>query len=102
MESSLPGLDDLATRLRDSAAPAWAKGFHNARGHQDWDYAQYVVVVAIGDVLIDALVETGGACTILDFEYAKSLGLPVQEQTCSKFGATSLIPPHRRNRGAAC
>lgn len=80
--------DELALRLRDRAMPAWATeaGLVNARGRMTWDHSQYIAAVAIGDYVIDMLVDTGGACSIMDVAYARSLGLPVRPQTKGEFG----------------
>jgi hypothetical protein len=52
-------------------------------------------MVALGDVLIDALVDTGGACSIMDIQYARSLGLPIRLQTAAEFG--KFVVPGRSN-----
>lgn len=36
--------------------------------------------------MIDMLVDTGGACSIMDMGYARRLGLPVKAQTAGEFG----------------
>ena len=73
--------DELSYRLKDRSAPAWAKHLRNARGLIGWDHAQYIALVAIQDTLIEGLMDTGGACSIMDLDFATQLGLNVKTQT---------------------
>lgn len=78
--------EELALRLKDRSAPAWAKHMRNARGQIGWDHAQYIALVAIQENLVEALMDTGGACTIMDLDFAQKMGLPVRVQTQAEFG----------------
>lgn len=78
--------DELQMRLKDRSAPAWAKGLTNARGLLTWDDAQYIALVGVQGTLLEALMDTGGACTIMDMAFAKRLGLPVKEQRQAEYG----------------
>ena len=57
-------------RLKDRSAPAWAKHLRNARGLIGWDHAQYIALVGIQETLIEGLMDTGGACSIMDLDFA--------------------------------
>lgn len=73
---AVPEGDELSLRLKDRSAPAWAKHLLNARGRLTWDSSQYIAQVGLGGKLLDCLVDTGGACTIMDYGLARQLGLP--------------------------
>ena len=84
--STPAGAEELLLRLKDRSAPAWAKGLRNARGLVTYDDAQYIALVGVKDTLVEGLMDTGGACTIMDMEFAHRLQLPVREQRQAEFG----------------
>ena len=80
------GAGELLLRLKDRSAPSWAKGLRNARGLVTYDDAQYIALVGVQDTLLEGLMDTGGACTIMDMEFARRLQLPVKEQSQAEYG----------------
>ena len=44
-----------------------------------WDSNQYIALVGIEDRLCESLVDTGGACTLMDMGMAGQLGLAYKE-----------------------
>lgn len=59
--------------------PNWApSGAKNGRGQMKISPAHYSALVMIGDALTEAIVDTGGARTMLDASLAKELGLKVE------------------------
>lgn len=86
VDVSISSKDELAQRLKDRSAPAWAQHMRNARGLISWDHAQYIALVGIQDTLVEALMDTGGACSIMDLDFAQRMGLNVRVQTQAEFG----------------
>ncbi len=83
--------EELQLRLKDRSSPEWARRFTNARGLVRYDSAQYMVLVGVQGVLLEALVDTGGACSIMDLEFAKRLRLQVVLETTGEYG-TFIVP----------
>jgi hypothetical protein len=67
---------ELADRIRDRSLPEWASGTLNCRGLVGWDSNQYIACVSIEDKLVEALLDTGGCCSLMDLGMAKKLRLP--------------------------
>lgn len=59
--------------------PDWAKpGARNCRGMLPISRSHYTALVAIDDKFCEAIVDTGGAKTMIDHESAKALGLNIE------------------------
>lgn len=59
--------------------PSWAKsGARNGRGMLPISRSHYIALVAINEGFCEAIVDTGGARSMIDYESAKSLGLDVE------------------------
>jgi hypothetical protein len=59
--------------------PVWApKGAKNGRGLLPISRSHYIALVAIGGGFCEAIVDTGGARSMIDYESAKALGLDVE------------------------
>ena len=81
---------EIERRLKDSSAPAWATNARNCRGLISWDSAQYIGLLVIQDCLIEALFDTGAACTIMDLGTAKKLGMELLKADNQDFGCFSV------------
>ena len=84
------GAEEVELRLKDRSAPNWAKALRNARGLIAYDDAQYIALIGLKGTLIEGLMDTGGACTIMDMEFARRLGFAVVEQRNAEFGLFSV------------
>ena len=62
--------------MKDRSLPDWAKGMLNCRGLVPWDSSQYIACVGIEDKLCEALLDTGGCCSLMDIGMATKLKLP--------------------------
>ncbi len=80
----------MELRLKDRSAPDWAKGLRNARGLVAYDDAQYIAHIGVQGTLIEGLMDTGGACTIMDMAFARKLGFAVKEQRQAEYGLFSV------------
>lgn len=59
--------------------PEWApKGARNKRGLLPISRSHYIALVAIGGGFCEAIVDTGGARSMLDYDTAVALGLEVE------------------------
>jgi hypothetical protein len=85
---------ELADRIKDRSLPDWASGMLNCRGLVGWDSNQYIACVGIEDKLVEALLDTGGCCSLMDLGMAKKLKLPFQEQRNAEWGMFTV--PGRR------
>jgi hypothetical protein len=70
---------ELSDRLKDRSAPDWASSMLNCRGMVAWDSNQYIACVGIEDKLVEALLDTGGCCSLMDMGMARRLKLPYVE-----------------------
>ena len=82
--------EGLASRLRDCSAPRWAKEARNCRGLMQWDSSQFVCLARMGESLVEGILDTGAACTIMDIDMAKRIGLPVVEEARAEFGSFTV------------
>ena len=69
--------EELSQRLKDSSAPEWAKDARNCRGMMQWDSTQYICVTQVNGCLVEGILDTGAAATIMDMGMAMDLGLKV-------------------------
>ena len=59
----------------------------NFRGCLGWDSSQFITLVGVaGKCLSEALVDTGGSCSIMDLALARRMGLPVTMAQSTEFG----------------
>ena len=77
---------ELADRIKDRSLPGWAADMLNCRGLVGWDSNQYMACVGVEDRLVEALLDTGGCCSLMDIGMAKKLQLPFQEQRSAEWG----------------
>ena len=55
--------------------PKWAsKGAHNGRGKVVTTVDQYVALVEVENTVMEAIVDTGGARSLIDYASARALG----------------------------
>lgn len=69
--------------------PAWApSGARNGRGLLPISRAHYTALLAINGAFCEAIVDTGGARSMIDYETAKALGLDIELADANKsFGS---------------
>ena len=72
-------ITELSDRLKDRSDPDWASRMLNCRGMVAWDSNQYLACVGIEDKLVEALLDTGGCCSLMDVGMARRLKLPYEE-----------------------
>ena len=58
----------------------------NCRGLLKWTPDQYVLVVQVGDTVVEAIGDTGGSKSLIDVELAKQMGLHMLEAPNGEFG----------------
>ena len=66
---------EVSRCVKDRALPAWASDHRNCRGMMSWDGGQYVAVVGIERRGTEAILDTGGANSLMDMGMADRLGL---------------------------
>jgi hypothetical protein len=81
----------------DKELPSWApKDCLNARGTGDVSAAHYTSLCRIGNGVIEAMLDTGGARSMIDLQTAEMLGLEVERTTSTKyfgcFYSASAVP----------
>lgn len=64
---------------RPLVLPEWAEGLDNKLGYLPLSPFHFIVTVAIGGVVTDAIVDSGGARSLVDSRSARLLGLNWQE-----------------------
>ena len=72
-----------ATRVR--CLPAWAGKRRNLLGLVPFSRCHYFGVVAINDSVIEALLDTGGAKSLVDVDTAEQMGLEVKQGEAGYF-----------------
>lgn len=77
---------EVARRVKDRALPRWAADHRNCRGMMSWDSGQYVSVVGLEGRGTEAILDTGGANSLMDMGMARRLGLTFLEDTRGEFG----------------
>ena len=57
--------------------PEWAKSLdlRDKRGTLPWDTDQYIALVGLGDVCMEACLDTGGGRSMMDLDTCRSLGI---------------------------
>lgn len=73
----------METRSRE--LPAWAGGKRNMLGIVPFSRCHYYGVVAINDVVVEAIMDTGGARSLVDVDTARQMGLEVKEGDAGYF-----------------
>ena len=66
--------------------PVWAEGARNFRGLVPPSRAHYMALVKLGNGVIEAIIDTGGARSLIDLDTARTLGLKIEMAKSNNMG----------------
>ena len=85
---TVPEKVEITDKPVDISIPDWAKSAtkFNLRAQLSWDNNQYTGVVVINGALVEAVMDSGGARTMIDMRTAQEAQIPWTEAKGSEFG----------------